>query len=383
MSVQVLLVTHELATTTAVAAALESNGRLRDENICRDLGELSARLDRQAAGAVLVDIDPQPADMLGRLDPLIRKFPDTRFVILAGLLRSDLMLEAMQAGARHFMVKPSIASDLSGVLRRLCPDEPANHQGRVVTVLSAGGGAGATTLAVNLANEMQLHTREPALLMDLDCNHGSAAACLGVDGEYGLVDLLDRTGPIDGQLIQTTAVTYSEQLQVLICMAGSRLGEAVRWDGPRLVSSIKAARGAYRSTVVDAARAPIDVMAELVKAGDVAFLVLQSTVRDIQSARLMLSALRRRGVDDAAVRPLVNRFHKRRMNISLEETAKALGDRAVEKLSNDFQAAYQALNLGQPLAEAAGRSDLRRDLQKLAMTLCEAAAQGHSANSGR
>lgn len=373
MSVQVLLVTHELATSAAVAAALESNGRLREENICRDLTELSARLDRQPVGAVLVDIDPQPAEMLSRLDPLIRRFPDARFVVLAGLLRSDLLLEAMQAGARHFMVKQSIASDLSSVLRRLCPDVSPHRQGRVITVLSTGAGAGATTLAVNLANELQLHTGETALLMDLDCHHGSAAACLGVQGEYGLVDLMDRAGPIDGQLIQTTAVSYSERLQVLTCMAGSRLGEAVRWDGERVIAAVKAARGAYRSTVVDAARIPIDLMAELVKAGDAAFLVLQSTVRDIQSARLMLSALRRRGAGDMAVRLLVNRFHKRRMSISLEEAAKALGEPTVEKLSNDFQAAYQALNLGQPLAEAAPRSDLRRDLQKLAMTLCDAA----------
>ena len=52
--------------------------------------------------------------------------------------------------------------------------------------------------------------------------------------------------------------------------------------------------------------------------------------------------------------------------ITLEETRKALRDITVETARNDYRSAILSLNYGQPLAKAAPRSLLRRDIQRLA-----------------
>src|SRR6185436_8948194 len=115
----------------------------------------------------------------------------------------ELLLEAMQVGARHFLLKKSVPADLSNVLHRLCPESNVVAQGAAVTVLSAGGGCGATTVAVNLAAELQALDTDsrPALVADLDAHYGAVATYLGVDGEHGIYDLLTRAGALDGQLI--------------------------------------------------------------------------------------------------------------------------------------------------------------------------------------
>ena len=85
----VLLLSDEMATVSAVSSALESNGKLDPSDVCRDLGDLKSRLDMEAAPAVLVDIDSGPSRMLSAIEPLARRFADTRFIVLSGAMQSE------------------------------------------------------------------------------------------------------------------------------------------------------------------------------------------------------------------------------------------------------------------------------------------------------
>ncbi|MDB5301328.1 MAG: response regulator receiver protein [Phycisphaerales bacterium] len=371
----ILLLTNELATVSAVSAALESNGKLDSGDVCRNVSDLAARLEQSGAPAALIDIDAQPQRTLAAIEPLARRFSETRFVVLSGTLQSDLLIEAMQVGARHFMVKEAIPADLMGVLRRICAAQGNARQGAAVTVLSAGGGCGATTVAVNLAAELSLlglGTAGPSLVIDMDHVYGAAATYLGVDGEYGLLDLLDRPGPLDAELIQSTALKHSEQMHALISTARGRLGGAVTLDPKRVGALVHACKNTYAWTVVDASRVPFAVVAELVAQSNTTILLLQLTIKDIRVARQTLAGLSQLGVSAGAVRLMVTRYHRRKMLISLEEARNALGllpGTCMECLSNDYQAVTSAVNLGKPLAIAASRSDVRRELQKVAAGL--------------
>src|SRR6185437_9519990 len=205
----VLLLSSEPGTVTAVSTALQNNGRLLPDDVCRSIGDVSARLEHGRCAAVLVDIDPDPQHTLSAVEPLARRFPDTRFIVLSTAMGNEILLEAMKVGARHFLLKNAIVSDLHDVLKRLVADNAPSSSGAAVTVLSAGGGSGATTVAVNLAAELQLRGEpghhDPALIVDLDSFYGSAAAYLGIEGEYGIFDLLSRPDPMDSQLIHSTA----------------------------------------------------------------------------------------------------------------------------------------------------------------------------------
>jgi pilus assembly protein CpaE len=375
----VLLLTNETATVSAVTSALESNGKLDAADVCRSLSDLAARLEQSAVPAALVDIDDHPHQTLAAIEPLARRFTDTRFVVLSGSLQSDLLLEAMQVGARHFMVKGSIPGDLAGVLRRLCPPQSKTQRGGAVTVLSAGGGCGATTVAVNLAAELallgQTSVAGPSLVVDMDHDYGAAATYLGVDGEYGLLDLLDRSGPIDAELIQSTALKHSDQIQALISTARGRLGGAVSMDPMRVGQMVNACKNAYAWTVVDASRVPFAVMVQLAAQSDMTMLLMQLTIKDIRVARQTLAGLAQLGVATDGVRLVVCRYHRRKMLISLEEARNALGlapTKSLETLSNDYQTITSAVNLGKPLALAAPRSDFRREILKIATGLIAA-----------
>ncbi len=64
----------------------------------------------------------------------------------------------MQAGARHFLRKSAIQTELDPVLEHLLSHGPqeSTRLGVVLSVFSCSGGCGATTVAINLANELRL-----------------------------------------------------------------------------------------------------------------------------------------------------------------------------------------------------------------------------------
>ncbi|HSU69763.1 MAG TPA: hypothetical protein VLJ39_22960 [Tepidisphaeraceae bacterium] len=373
-----LLLTTEPATVSSVTLALQSNGKLASGDVVRDLGELGARLQADAAPAVVVDIDAQPEAMLAALEPMVRRHADTRFIVLSREISNQLLLAAMQIGARHVMLKQSVTAELSGVLARLCPPTDPSQQGSLVTVLSAGGGCGATTVAVNLAAEIQLLEEkkrpEPVLVADLDSAYGAVAAYFGMDGEYGFFDMLNRHGPLDAQLVQSTALAHSEKLHVMLSMPRARLGDTVGWDPNRIGEAVEACQAAYPWTVIDAPRVPVMMAAELVRRSTATLLMLQLTVKDIRVAKQLLGALAGQGLSTEKVKLVAGRYRKRGPLVTHMEAARALGladPASLGTLSNDFAAVTGAVNLGKPLAAVAPRSDFRRDLQNLAKLLVE------------
>lgn len=363
-----LLVTPSQETGTAVSSALSSNDRFRLKGVCLNLKDLAEHPQSAAPSAVLLDIEPDPRRILADLESISGRFPDTRFIVLAESLRNDLVLEAMQAGARHFMLKRDLDSNLGAVLQRLVGSKLAASEmrGLVGTVLSVSGGCGGTTVAINLANELSLLSSKAALLVDLDCNYLGASAYLGLAGEYGIADVLKRNGELDPQLIRSTAREYSDGLRLLInpMTVDPKSPVSLRYD--HLPSAIRECRRSYEFTIIDAPRVSMDTAAQLADAGDATFLILQLTVKDLAMARLMLSALKERGVFAEALTVVINRHQKRQRMVTLEDVRTTLGEIPLTCISNDYPSAIKGLNYGQPLAEAAPRSAMRRDLRAVA-----------------
>ena len=368
---EVVIVTDESRTASAATAALSTNGHKCTTTRCRSVQELIGHLEQRAAPAALIDIDPHPKQILSELDPVVTRFGETRFILLSDHLHADLVFEAMKIGARHVLTKASIEADLPGVLLKLLPNgsSSSGSSGAVFTLLSASGGCGSTTVAVNLAQELVLDSSERTLLIDLDVNYGAVATYLGLDGEYGVADVLVDRKRIDAELIRSTAISFADRFDVLLSPASVHFSRPKALAYEHLVAGVEACRAYYRHTILDAPRLPLDLAGALARASTVTLLVFQLTVKDVRHTRAMLAGLAERGVSAESIVLLANRYAKRKSMISPDEASRALSGQAVHCVSNDFHSAIRSLNYGQPMAQVAKRSRLRRDLRDLARNL--------------
>ena len=364
----ILLVTNEDAVANMISSTLNSSQHMALAGICHEVSQLRTFLEHTVVAAVIVDIDPNPSQVLNDLDVIISMHPEMRFVVLSSKFNNKLVLAAMQAGARHFLLKSSISSEFVKVLQRLVSDSVKKESilGSVISVFSSGGGCGATTVTLNLANELRLTSSEPVLVIDLDRHYGALSSYLGISGQYGIADVLEHKGPIDKHLVRTSACSYMEDFHVLMSPA------SIEYDKPKpikyqnLVGALDVCRQAYKYTVVDAPRLSKEVTRDLAGISEAILVVFQLTVKDVRFAGSVVSSLTKSGVAPARIIPLANQFKRRSSFVRLEDSKKTLGLDLLYRVRSDWRNAINCVNRGQLLAEVAPRSGLRRDFRKLA-----------------
>lgn len=366
------LVTGESRTADAVAAALLDQPAVELGGVYGDLADLEDAMAQRAAPLAVVDLDPDPEQMLLDLKALLGRYPRLQVVVLCRTIEADLVLKAMRVGARHFVPKQNIETEFAEALPRLLPQNGVASRrpiGRAITVLSAGGGCGATTVAVNAAAELadiahgSAEGARPVLLVDLDHAYGGAATSLNVTGKFGIGDVLAHD-TIDAELIRSTAIPRGDRLALLASAATTHRPIPAQ-PTHRVLRAMDGCRAAYPWTIIDAPRIDRELAARLAARSDVTLIVMQLSVKDVRVARSLGMALAEHGVDPDRVRYVANRYRRRSVGLRFDEAREAVPGELLT-LPNDFKRVAAAANAGEPLIEAAPRSALRRELRRWA-----------------
>jgi pilus assembly protein CpaE len=366
---EILLVTSDETIKETVKSVLDKSAHLRLVGVCGDMSELRSFLSKRKAQAVVVDIDPDPERLLRELGAVLAAYPETYFAVVCSHFTKQMVLRAMQAGARHFLEKKSLSSELGKELELLIDESRRKDEGlssAVISVFSAGGGCGATTVAVNLASELKLSSSRPVLVIDLDSFYGTMSTYLGIKSQYGIADVLARNNQIDEHLIKSSAFAYAKDFHVLVSPAGIESSQVASLQFENLAQVLDACRRVYAYAVVDAPRMPEPAAANLAGLSDVILIVFQLTVKDVHFARGIVSALTKAGIAGERILPVANRVKNRGPLVRLEDSKKAVGLTACHAIRNDWRKAMKSVNRGYPLSQVAARSSLRSDYRKLA-----------------
>ena len=138
--------------------------------------------------------------------------------VLAVGLASDskLILRALHEGADHYLDEADLEAQLEAVLQRLQIKEDAVRQpaGRVMAMLGASGGTGASTLAVNLAGVLAREAGRCALI-DLKPGVGDLAALLDLKPTHNLADLCLNAARMDRAMFESAMVLHPSGVHLL------------------------------------------------------------------------------------------------------------------------------------------------------------------------
>lgn len=161
-------------------------------------------------------------------------------------------------GVHDYLVKPVDTATLVGSLTRAKdgppqPVEPADEKaGRAVAVIGTRGGAGATTIAVNLAWMLAHEQKQRVALVDLDLFFGSCGLTLDLEAGRGFREALENPSRIDGLFIERAMVRADDNLFVL--SAEEALDYAITFDPSAIELLIEHLRRDFQAVVVDLPR---------------------------------------------------------------------------------------------------------------------------------
>lgn len=138
-----------------------------------------------------------------------------------------VLTQALQAGVRE-VVQSGSPTDIAQACQRsralsrsvtgaaAVASEPPARRGKVITVFSAKGGCGKTTLAINLAGALARGGAQSVVLVDLDLAFGDVAINLQVDSARTIVDAVPMAGRLDQTGAASLLTPYRPGLQVLL-----------------------------------------------------------------------------------------------------------------------------------------------------------------------
>ncbi|MFZ6047217.1 AAA family ATPase [Pseudomonas sp. CR3202] len=285
---------------------------------------------------------------------------------------------AMQAGARDFLPEPVAEDELVAALGRMLMESRAStaNASKLIAVMNAKGGSGATLLACNLAQ--QLSSRGGAtLLLDLDLQFGSVAHYLDVQTTHSHLDVLQQVDELDSVALRGFCSHFSPTLHVL----GGRsselfLSQDVRLE--QLESLLRLARSTYDWTVVDLPRQIDHLTGIALEQADRVYIVVQQSLSHLKDATRLVRILRDDlGVQGSRLQVVVNRYNKA-SPVSLKDIAEALRCEGLQKLPNDYAVVTESQNTGVPLELHAPRAPVTLAMRELSQELlgAEEAGQG-------
>lgn len=285
---------------------------------------------------------------------------------------------AMQAGARDFLPEPVVAEELLAALGRMLMDVrgSSGSGGKLIAVMNAKGGSGATLLACNLAQQLSSQGGS-TLLLDLDLQFGSVAHYLDVHPSHSHLDVLQQIDELDSVALRGFCSHFSPTLHVL----GGRsnelcLSQDVRLE--QLEALLRLARSTYDFVVVDLPRQIDHLTGTTLEQADRVYILLQQSLSHLKDATRLVRILRDDlGVQGNRLQVVVNRYNKA-APVSLRDITEALRGAGLQKLPNDYAVVSESQNTGVPLELHAPRAPVTLAMRELCQELLgtEAATKG-------
>mgnify|MGYP000143718905 CR=1 FL=1 len=178
---------------------------------------------RMALGAGMQVMDSGPAALHHLADDhselLLVVGPDVDLTVALSL---TVLSRSLRSGVREVVDADDLEALMEGCQRSLelsqrltgHSDSSSRGDGRVITVFSAKGGVGKTTVSTNVAGELASDGSR-VLLVDLDLAFGDVAICLGISPERSMTDIVAMSGHLDKQGLDSVVVRHDSGLDVV------------------------------------------------------------------------------------------------------------------------------------------------------------------------
>lgn len=244
---------------------------------------------------------------------------------------------------------------------------PTGPHSRCWAVMGAVGGAGATTVAIEIAALLASRSRKDraVCLVDLNLADGAAAAYLGSTPAMGLASFGPAAERMDGALLAAFTTPVGKGLDLLACPRDPQAFDQVSREAVLRILDI--ACEAYEYVVLDVPRHRRSWTLDALSGCDEVVVVSELTVPALLAARSLSEELEAAIPNGVKPRIVLNRLASRLFGSapSLAEAERALERKADGGISSDWDAAAASVNLGGPILQHRPKSKIVRDVSAL------------------
>ena len=336
-------------------------------------GPVANSANLQDANVVVLE-SARPDTALQELQEAREKCPGAEIIVVAGAHSSpeDVRL-LFRAGARDVLSLPTDHEQILAALgESIGPGPNGDSRGFVLGVVKAAGGAGATTLAVNIAGYFANPPRgkrgdrfDPlrVAILDLDLQLGDAALALDISPRKDVTEILRAPKRLDSHFLD--GVMERHRTGVHLLSAPSKVIPLDAVDANVALNIVEVAASNYDLVVVELPSAWTDWSGSLLRRADHLLLVSTAAVRGVSGARRVLDAAGEMNVEPSRWSMAFNRLNSvLDGNDIIDQARRALGADVIGATSED-PAVRVAGDRGRMIWETAPNTKFAKELRPL------------------
>lgn len=315
-------------------------------------GAVAAFAQAPTPNVIILEVGhSEQAQFLRNLDELSEVCDTGTRVVVVGQVNDVLLYrELIRRGVSEYLIAPLSPIDVVRAVSGLFTTPGADPVGRIVAVIGAKGGVGASTVAHNLAWSFSRDLDMATVVADLDIAFGTAGLDFNQDPPQGIAEAIFAPDRLDANVVDRLMSKCSEKLSLLAApavldrtcdlteTAFDQLLDLLRANMPCIVLDVPHVWSAWTRRILLAA--------------DDIVVVAEPELASLRNTKNLADLLRQQRPNDRPPRLMLNRVGlPKRPEISTADFIKAVGHELSGEMPFDAQLFGSAANNGQMLAE--------------------------------
>jgi pilus assembly protein CpaE len=353
-------------------------GEMRD--YARYEGEhlLLQKLQRAEVSVCVIDFDRDRQAAVAAANSMQETLHGhTMLIAVSAAAEPSLILEAMRAGCTEYLTKPVAADQLAEALDRLRArlgvrrKPAAKSLGRILALLGARGGAGATTLAVHLGCFLVRQYGKKTLILDEHRRLGHVSLYLGEDrAQYHFYELVRNIARLDQALLQGFVIHHDSCLDIL--PSPDAFDDSANVSLDDIQRAIRFLAENYEFVIIDCPHGIHNLSLATIDCCDELYLIATPDVPALRDLSRYIDHLLQSNVPPGKIKVVINRFSSAGA-VSLEQIEKAIRQPVTITIPNSSSDLIQAMNTGNPILPDR-KSEFSIQMRKWAASLVPAGA---------
>jgi pilus assembly protein CpaE len=368
---QVVVLTADAGFGEQARATLGATKQTELKIISGTLAASGDQFDVEGASVVVIDLDAGNSDEMRALDRLMTRlgaWPPV--IVVTQTFDTAVARTLMQMRVADFLVKPVPPIELVRTCARVAQGSTSSEEteAQIYSFLSAVGGAGVTTLAVQSAM-MLLNSGPPGksrtCLVDLDFQHGACADYLDLEPRLNIGEIEPRPERLDRQLLEIMLSHHPSGLAVVA--APNRPAEMRSFDPDVVTRLLDLVSTNFDYVVFDMPRTWFSWTDSVLLGSNKLYVVSEMTVPGLRHAKQLVQAIHERLGEGPKPQVIVNRFEQKLFTSGLRraDVEQVLGDSLAACIPNHYGLVREAIDRGVPLEEVKPGNKITVQLKKL------------------
>jgi pilus assembly protein CpaE len=356
--------------TVETAAAVQSAGedrRLGKAHLKIQMGGMTAAVEayRSAPTPNVIVLETDGSnDILAGLDQLAAVCdPGTRVIVIGSVNDVTLYRELVRRGVSDYVIAPVMPIDIVRSVCGLFSTPEAKAVGRIIAVVGAKGGVGASTIAHNIAWAIARDLALDSVVADLDLAFGTAGLDYNQDPPQGIAEAVFSPDRVDTAFVDRLLSKCTDHLSLLA--APATLDRVYDFGTEAFDAIFDTLRSTVPCIVLDVPHQWSGWTKRALVGADDILIVAEPDLANLRNTKNMFDLLKAARPNDHAPHYCLNQVGMpKRPEISAREFAKAIEAEPVAAIPFEPQIFGLAANNGQMIAEiSAGHRTTENFLQ--------------------